>query len=105
MNPGAGGIPLFALHGGPGATHDYLDPLGRLRRGTARVFYAQLGGGNSDRPDDPSLWTIERFAEELAVFEDAPHSHHLEKAAKYLALVGAFLSRAESPRARDHCQP
>jgi pimeloyl-ACP methyl ester carboxylesterase len=38
--------PLVIVHGGPGATHDYLEPL-----------QAQLGAGNSDVPDDPSLWT------------------------------------------------
>ena len=65
VNPGAGGIPLLALHGGPGATHDYLEPLERLGGGRPVVFYDQLGGGNSDRPDDPSLWTLERFVEEL----------------------------------------
>jgi proline iminopeptidase len=42
---------------------------------------------------------------ELAVFEDASHSHHLEKAAEYLALIREFTTRAESPRARDHYQP
>ena len=30
------------------------------------IFYDQLGCGRSDRPDDPSLWTVERFVEELA---------------------------------------
>ena len=29
------------------------------------IFIDRLGGGNSDRPDDRSLWTIERFLEEL----------------------------------------
>ena len=40
--------PLVALHGGPGATHDYLLPLAELARdGRAVVFYDQLGNGNS----------------------------------------------------------
>jgi pimeloyl-ACP methyl ester carboxylesterase len=29
------------------------------------VFYDQLGGGESDRPDDTSLWTVETFIEQL----------------------------------------
>lgn len=29
------------------------------------IFYDQLGCGNSDRPGDTSLWTIERFVDEL----------------------------------------
>lgn len=63
---GEGGIPLLALHGGPGATHDYLEPLESLADERPVVFYDQLGGGNSDRPNDSSLWTLGRFVEELA---------------------------------------
>jgi proline-specific peptidase len=29
------------------------------------IFYDQLGCGRSDRPDDDSLWTVERFVEEV----------------------------------------
>jgi proline iminopeptidase len=28
-------------------------------------YYDQLGVGNSDIPDDPSLWTLERYTEEV----------------------------------------
>jgi proline iminopeptidase len=59
------GIPLLVLHGGPGASHDYLEPLEALADESPVVFYDQLGCGNSDKPDDASLWTIERFVEEL----------------------------------------
>jgi proline-specific peptidase len=65
------GIPLLALHGGPGATWDYLEPLGALCGERPVVFYDQLGGGNSDRPDDTSLWTVECFTEELGTVREA----------------------------------
>jgi len=58
-------IPLLLLHGGPGASHDYLEPLEPLSDERPVIFYDQLGCSNSDRPDDQSLWTIERFVEEL----------------------------------------
>lgn len=57
--------PLVVLHGGPGIPHDYLDNLGELGDERPVVFYDQLGCGLSERPDDPSLWTRERFAREL----------------------------------------
>jgi len=57
--------PLLLLHGGPGATHDYMEPLKILADERPVIFYDQLGGGNSDRPKDVSLWTVERFVEEL----------------------------------------
>jgi len=62
---GNGGIPLLTLHGGPGAGHDYLEPLERLATDRSVIFYDQLGCGKSDQPDDRSLWQIERFVAEV----------------------------------------
>lgn len=59
------GIPLLTLHGGPGATHDLLEPLAALGDERPIVFYDQLGGGRSDRPEDVTLWRVERFVQEL----------------------------------------
>jgi proline iminopeptidase len=64
-------IPLITLHGGPGFTHDYLEPLGALCKERPVVFYDQLGAGKSDRPHDKSLWTVERFVKELAELRTA----------------------------------
>lgn len=67
-----GKAPLLVLHGGPGAAHDYLEPLGELA-GTGRrvVFYDQLGCGRSSHPHDPSLWSVELFVEEVAAVREA----------------------------------
>jgi proline iminopeptidase len=63
---GAGEEAVVALHGGPGADHEYLLALAGLAGDDlAVVLYDQLGGGRSDRPDDDSLWTAPRFAAEL----------------------------------------
>jgi proline iminopeptidase len=59
------GVPLLLVHGGPGATHDYLEPLEALSDERPVVFYDQLGCGNSEHPDDSSLWVIEHFVAEL----------------------------------------
>ena len=63
---GEGGTPLLCLHGGPGFTHYYLEAMEALADRRQVIFYDQLGCGNSDRPDDLSLWTVDRFVEELA---------------------------------------
>lgn len=60
-----GGVPLLTLHGGPGAGHDYLESLEPLGNERPVVFYDQLGCGRSDKPDDVSLWRIERFVREV----------------------------------------
>ncbi|MDZ4258655.1 MAG: proline iminopeptidase-family hydrolase [Gemmatimonadales bacterium] len=69
---GAGvATPLLTLHGGPGVGHDYLEPLAALGTDRPVVFYDQLGCGRSDKPDDPSLWRIDRFVQELAAVREA----------------------------------
>jgi proline-specific peptidase len=61
------GVPLLCLHGGPGSSHHYFEPLEALAEDGRRVvLYDQLGCGGSDRPDDPDLWTVELFVDEIA---------------------------------------
>jgi proline-specific peptidase len=67
-----GKLPLLCLHGGPGAPHDYLEPLEAMAASGRRViFYDQLGAGNSDHPHNPSLWTVPLFVEEVGVVRQA----------------------------------
>jgi proline-specific peptidase len=68
---GAGPAPLLCLHGGPGFTHYYLEALESLADRRQVIFYDQLGCGNADRPDDVSLWAVDRFVAELAVVRAA----------------------------------
>jgi proline-specific peptidase len=63
--------PLLVLHGGPGAAHDYLEPLSLLAEDRQVIFYDQLGCGLSDHPHDPSLWTVSLFVEEVAAVREA----------------------------------
>lgn len=65
------GIPLLTLHGGPGAPHDYLEPMEALADERPVIFYDQLGCGFSDRPSDTNLWTVERFVDELSMLRAA----------------------------------
>jgi proline-specific peptidase len=62
----AGSTPLLVLHGGPGAASYYVEPLAdALAEHRPTVVYDQLGCGRSDKPGDPSLWTVERSIDEL----------------------------------------
>jgi L-proline amide hydrolase len=68
----SGKLPLLILHGGPGATHDYLEPLEALARTGRRViFYDQLGCGNSSQPHNPALWTVDLYVEEVGAVRRA----------------------------------
>jgi proline-specific peptidase len=63
--------PVVLLHGGPGATHDYLESLEALAdTGRRAVLYDQLGCGRSDRADE-SQWTVETYVDELEAVRDA----------------------------------
>jgi proline iminopeptidase len=63
---GTGSNVLLCLHGGPGAMHEYLLPLGKLGDDRIKVvLYDQLGVGRSEKPEDLSLFNIERGAEEV----------------------------------------
>jgi proline iminopeptidase len=70
-------VPLLVLHGGPGFPHDYLESLRDLSDERPVIFYDQLGCGKSDRPDDVSLWRIERFVEELGQIRQALGLQHV----------------------------
>jgi len=73
-----GKLPLICLHGGPGATHDYFGSLEVLSATGRRVIlYDQLGWGNSDHINDPSLWTVNLFVEELGVIRRALGLDHV----------------------------
>ena len=67
---GGAGLPLITAHGGPGYPHDSFEPLSALGVDRPVIFYDQLGCGRSDRPTDRSLWTIDRFVEELGMVAD-----------------------------------
>ena len=64
---GSGGIKLLTLHGGPGATHEYFECFEDFlpQEGVEFYYYDQLGSHYSDQPDDVSLWTVDRFREEV----------------------------------------
>jgi proline iminopeptidase len=58
---------LLLLHGGPGSTHEYLEAFDSYlpAAGVEYYFYDQLGSLNSDHPDEPDLWEVPRFVDEV----------------------------------------
>lgn len=60
-------LKVLLLHGGPGATHEYLEAFDSYlpAAGVEYYHYDQLGSTRSDQPDDVSLWDLDRFVDEV----------------------------------------
>lgn len=58
---------VLLLHGGPGGTVEYFEGLTTelVAAGFEVIEYDQLGSYRSDIPTDTSLWTLERFVDEV----------------------------------------
>jgi proline iminopeptidase len=66
-------IKVLLLHGGPAATHEYFESFDSFfpQEGIEYYYYDQLGSYYSDQPTDSSLWTIDRFVEEVEEVRNA----------------------------------
>jgi proline iminopeptidase len=60
-------LQVLLLHGGPGATDELYEPfdLWFPPAGIEYYYYDQLGSFRSDQPDEPSLWDLDRFVDEV----------------------------------------
>ncbi|MCH9031379.1 MAG: proline iminopeptidase-family hydrolase [candidate division Zixibacteria bacterium] len=60
-------IKVLLLHGGPGATHEYLEAFDSYFPSASieYYYYDQLGSYYSDQPDETELWNLPRFVEEV----------------------------------------
>jgi proline iminopeptidase len=76
-------VKVLLLHGGPGATHEYFEAFDSYfpAAGIEYYYYDQLGSAYSDQPDEPELWELPRFVEEV---EQVRQAHKLERDSFYL---------------------
>ncbi len=80
-----GPAPLVILHGGPGAAHDYLEPVADLAAVAGRpcILYDQIGCGRSQHLPEASVdfWSVGLFRRELTALIE-----HLGIAGRYHVL-------------------
>src|SRR4051794_19684028 len=76
-------IKLLLLHGGPGGTHEFFEACDSYLPAAAieYYYYDQLGSFYSDQPDEPELWDIGRFVDEV---EQVRRALGLDKASFFL---------------------
>lgn len=98
---GSGDRHLLTLHGGPGANHEYLEVFERHQDelGVTFHYYDQLGSYYSDQPDDPDLWVVDRFAEEV---EDVRQGLGLDRLVLYGQSWGGVLAIEYALRHPEH---
>ena len=58
---------VLLLHGGPGFNHEYLEAFDSYFPAASieYYYYDQLGSYYSDQPEEPELWDLPRFVEEV----------------------------------------
>lgn len=98
---GHGPIKILTLHGGPGCTHEYFECFEEFfpKDKYQIIFYDQLGSHYSDQPEDTSLWTVERFCEEV---EEVRRALCLENFYLYGQSWGGLLAIEYSLKYQQH---
>jgi proline iminopeptidase len=97
------GLKVLLLHGGPGCTHEYLEACDSYlpAAGIEYYYYDQLGSGRSDQPDDPSLWELDRFVDEVEQVRQALGLER-ENFVLYGHSWGGILAMEYALRYQDH---
>jgi proline iminopeptidase len=94
------GDPLVVVHGGPGASHDYLLPgLLPLARTNRLVFIDERGSGKSERLEDPTGYTVEAMVEDV---EAVRRELHLGKINLLGHSYGGVLAQAYALKYQDN---
>lgn len=98
---GDGPIKILLLHGGPGMTHEYLEPFSNFikNKPIQIIYYEQLGSYYSDQPDDKSLWNIPRFCKEI---DEVRRAWGLENFYLYGQSWGGMLAMEYATRYGNH---
>ena len=60
-------VKVLLLHGGPGATHEYMEAFDSYFPAASIEYYHydQLGSYHSGQPNAPELWNLPRFVDEV----------------------------------------
>lgn len=94
---------VLILHGGPALTHEYMECFEPffLQEGIEFYEYDQLGSYYSDQPTDSSLWTLDRYVEEV---EQVRKALNLDKDNFYLLgnSWGGILAMQYALKYQDH---
>jgi len=100
LDPDSALTPVVICHGGPGAAHDYCEPIAELAEsGRTCVLYDQVGCGKSQHlPDPPAeFWTPQLFKDELVEL-----TRHLGISDRYTVVGQSWGGMLAMEHALDH---
>jgi len=100
LDPDSALTPVVICHGGPGAAHDYCEPIAELAEsGRTCVLYDQVGCGKSQHlPDAPAeFWTPQLFKDELVEL-----TRHLGISDRYTVVGQSWGGMLAMEHALDH---
>jgi L-proline amide hydrolase len=100
LDPDSALTPVVICHGGPGAAHDYCEPIAELAGiGRPCVLYDQVGCGKSQHlPDAPAeFWTPQLFKNELVQL-----TLHLGISGRYAVVGQSWGGMLAMEHALDH---
>ena len=100
LDPASTQIPVVICHGGPGAAHDYCEPIADLASfGRACVLYDQVGCGKSQHLPEapPDFWTPQLFKDELVEL-----TRHLGIDGRYAVVGQSWGGMLAMEHALDH---
>lgn len=96
-------IKVLLLHGGPATGHEYMEVFESFfpKEGFEFYEYDQLGTSYSDQPKDSSLWTVDRYVDEV---EQVRKALNLDKSNLYLLghSWGGILAMEYALKYQDH---
>lgn len=73
-----GGVPLMLVHGFGGAKEDFGDHFAALAERRRVIALDLRGHGDSDKPDDPMAYSLDRLARDVVAVADACRAERID---------------------------
>lgn len=90
---------LIVLHGGPGADHSIFKPhYGAALMDLCQILYLDHRGNGRSDDGDPALWTLDQWADDIAVLCD---TLHIQNPIVLGSSFGGFVAQAYATRYPD----
>src|SRR3954452_7295922 len=97
---------VLLLHGGPGFDHTHFKPAFAPAAEMAQLVYLDHRGNGRSEHGDPSLWTLDQWADDVKVFCDTlgPEAHSFSLLLRRFRSASLRHTASKPPRQADTLQ-